>query len=544
MFGIGIRYLMGWAMAAVDGAKKEIAEWPPHPDRVFMALAAAWFETGKDADEGTALRWLEELSECEKPGISASPFEQRHAFKDRNVRPVTSFVPVNDTSMSRTQTVRDICSNPDAQLDSLKDIGLALVPEFRPRQPRAFPVAVPHNPIVYLVWQDNIPRHYIETLANLCRKVVSVGHSASLVQMWLTDDPPQPNLVPTDNITTQRLRVFGPGRLGYLEARFNREAVIAYADLDAQMKNSGGNNKKALQSKLHEQFPKGKPLSLRPEPGLWQGYGPVTEELKPDVSGTVFDQRLLVLGLSGKRLTLSTTLKLTEALRGALLAACPQPIPEWLSGHTADRAATKLPHVALLPLSFVDHEHADGRLMGVALALPRDIAPADISRCLDPFLWDMKTGAPSRIRLFDGLWFECHAELELRESPPWNLCAEAWVHPSRVWASVTPVVLDRHFDGKDKWEKAAEIVKNACERINLPRPAEVLLHPVSRVRGVPHAREFPYITRKKDSGRMHHVHAVIVFEKAVHGPVLVGAGRFRGYGLCRPMDRREEETHG
>ena len=29
---------------------------------------------------------------------------------------------------------------------------------------------------------------------------------------------------------------------------------------------------------------------------------------------------------------------------------------------------------------------------------------------------------------------------------------------------------------------------------------------------------------------------VIVFEEPVRGPVLVGAGRFRGYGLCRPMD--------
>jgi len=48
MFGFGIRYLMGWAMAAADGAKKERAEWPPHPDRIFMALAAAWFETGQD----------------------------------------------------------------------------------------------------------------------------------------------------------------------------------------------------------------------------------------------------------------------------------------------------------------------------------------------------------------------------------------------------------------------------------------------------------------------------------------------------------------
>ena len=58
MFSLGIRYLMGWAMAAVDGARKEHAEWPPHPDRVFMAMAAAWFETGQEAGEGAPRRDL------------------------------------------------------------------------------------------------------------------------------------------------------------------------------------------------------------------------------------------------------------------------------------------------------------------------------------------------------------------------------------------------------------------------------------------------------------------------------------------------------
>ena len=42
MIAIGIRYLCGWAMAT-HPADRNRAEWPPHPDRVFMALAAAHF---------------------------------------------------------------------------------------------------------------------------------------------------------------------------------------------------------------------------------------------------------------------------------------------------------------------------------------------------------------------------------------------------------------------------------------------------------------------------------------------------------------------
>ena len=43
---LGIRYLTGYAVAT-DLAQRR-AEWPPHPARIFMAMAAAHFETGAD----------------------------------------------------------------------------------------------------------------------------------------------------------------------------------------------------------------------------------------------------------------------------------------------------------------------------------------------------------------------------------------------------------------------------------------------------------------------------------------------------------------
>lgn len=173
--------------------------------------------------------------------------------------------------------------------------------------------------------------------------------------------------------------------------------------------------------------------------------------------------------------------------------------------------------------------------MGLALVLPRKLAPQEAGRCLEPILRDTDTGLPKEQRLFGGEWFECTVELETRERPPLNLSSNPWTAPSRVWASVTPVVLNRHFKGKDKWDEAAESVKDACSHIGLPRPREVQVHPVSRVEGVPHAREFPRLIRKRDGGRQSHSHAVVVFDEPVDGPVLLGAGRFRGYGLCRSI---------
>lgn len=524
MLAIGISYLNGWAMAAADGAKKERAEWPPHPDRVFMALAAAWFETGEDPTEGDVLRWLETL---EPPAISASDASFRSALNED--RPTVSYVPVNDSQRGRKMPET-------SDLGKLKDAGLAVMPEHRPRQPRRFPVAVPTQPVVFLVWPNTDAGAHRDSLERLVRKVTHVGHPASFVQMWVEAAPAVPNWVPVEGQATHRLRVFGPGRLDYLDARFNRKNFVAYADLQARIDESKGKDKKNLQAVREELFGSATPVTLRPEPGRWQGYDRTPKAPDPVTPGSVFDPRLIVLALSGKRLSLPATLILTEALRGAILAGCPDPIPEWVSGLTPGGKPSTDPHLALLPLPFVGHEYADGRVLGLALALPNELDPSEVARCLGSLLHD-ENGLSRRNKLFDGQWLECSIELETRETPPANLRPELWTRPSRTWASVTPVALDRHFDGEDKWQRAADTVKDACDRIGLPRPKEVLLHPVSLVEGVPHAREFPGLTRKKDGGRIHHSHAIITFETEVIGPVVVGAGRFRGYGLCRPVDK-------
>ena len=295
-----------------------------------------------------------------------------------------------------------------------------------------------------------------------------------------------------------------------------------------------------LKAELAERFPDGEPRRpARPPAGRWQGYARPRQAERDATVQSVFDPRIVVLTIRGRRISLPATLKLTAALRGLLMRECPlQPPPEWFSGHRSDGKPTASPHVALAPLPFAGAAHADGRIMGLALILPRELNPDEAGRGLDSILHERDTGLPREHRLFDGQWLECALELDIRERPPVNLNPQTWTACSRTWASVTPVVLNRHFDGKDRWARAAESVKDACQHIGLPRPAEVVLHPVSTVEGVPHAREFPRLVRKRDNGRQSHAHAVIIFDAPVTGPVLVGAGRFRGYGLCRPMDPR------
>lgn len=519
MFSLAIRYLNGWAMAAVDGARKERAEWPPHPDRVFMALAAAHFETDGAKEERDALRWLEGLP---APWLCASEHEERCA--------VTCYVPVNDTGVGKKIPGSD-------QLAKLKDAGLGVVPEFRSRQPRGFPVAIPREPTVHLLWPEANANGHRRVIEALCRKVSHVGHSASFVQMWVDDAPPAATWVPEPILAERRLRIASEGRLAELQRCMNREACIDYRDREEAIKRAKPPAKKVLRDEQVQRFPQGAPVSRRPEPGIWQGYARPCPGAKPAVRGSVFDPRIVVLTLSGRRPGLRATLRLTTALRGALLASCPSPIPEWVSGHQPDGRPSQRPHVSFFPLPFVDALHADGRVLGLGLALPIGLATEDVSRVLRPWL-------AGPLRLFDGEWLECGAMLEEREEPPWNLRPEAWTWPARRWATVTPIVFDRHPKGDDVWAQAAEMVKDGCERIGLPRPVDVGLHPVSPVVGVPKAGEFSPIERK-GGGRLRHSHAAILFPEAVRGPVVVGAGRYRGYGLCRPVDPRgERNSHG
>lgn len=517
MFALGICYLNGWAMAAADGTRKERAEWPPHPDRVFSALAAAWFETGEDEEEGETLRWLESLP---SPSLSCTDATERES--------VVSYVPVNDV---RTRKV----ATPPTDLEKLKKAGLTLVPEFRTRQPRGFPVAVPQDPTVYLLWPDEEVGERREGLDRLAAKVTHVGHSASLTQLWVeTKRDISPTLVP-DDAGVVRLRVPAAGRLEALKRAHNRDEVLEYADLQAKRDSLKGKARKEVDSVIRERFGSRAPVSQRPRPSRWESYSPPDQVEKTEAQGTVFGPRLTVLSIKGRRVSSRATLRLTQALRNALMSSCPeQPPPEWVSGHQPDGTRSTRPHLAFLPLPFVGSQHADGRIMGLALAFPRDLDGREVGRCLEPFLFSPDTGMPLERRLFGNGFPDCAVEIETRVSPPVNLVTDTWVRESRVWATVTPVVLNRHYDGRDKWARSAKGVADACEHVGLPRPREVILHPVSLVEGVPHAREFPPLERK-DGSKRNHSHAVITFDEPVRGPVMVGAGRFRGYGLFRPM---------
>ena len=483
MLTLAIRYLNGWAMATDPGDRSR-AEWPPHPDRVFMALASAHFETDGEPAERDALVWLERQ---EAPGLLASDHTERFS--------TTAFVPVNDVAVPRLRSGRTPTASQVTE-------GIRLLPERRERQPRQFPVAIPRDSTVYLVWDADPPDDVRRGLEALCGKVVRVGHSASLVQAWVEDGPVAPNLVPTDGAAQTQLRVPGAGRLSHLERQYH----------------SG----------------------RRPERSRWVGYAGPSREVPPPVEGSIFDARLLILRRTGGRLLgLESTLLVTDLFRRAVVSRCPDPVPRWISGHEPDGSASRRPHLAFLPLPHVGAAHADGHLVGLGLAIPREVDRREVARCLNPVIGFQSDGRLLSLSLYSGRSLEWHLEMERRDSPPVALRDVTWTAASRRWATVTPIVFDRHAKGRSDTRQEEEMVALACQRIGLPHPQDVVTSQVSLHEAVPPARAFPPLRRRSDGGRMRHAHAIITFERPTAGPVVLGAGRFRGYGLCKPISRQE-----
>ena len=550
MFAFGIDFITRVAVMT-DAASREKAEWPPHPARVFMALVDAHYdsrplvEDGLDAAaawsrERAALEWLEQQGAPEMRWPEVSP---------RNV--VKVYVPVNDAAVPQNaERVRG------AEIRS----ALGVMPDQRSRQERTFPAVHVEGEepdcFVYLFWPAATPsKETLSSLGKLAEKVIRVGHSSSLVRAWLvdTDELPLPTHAPGFKVTKTRrglqLRVPAQGFFAELDQRYNAGEIDAFFDLSERITASTGKANKLAKTEFAERFGREwsrsatAPVRQRPSAGLTALYSPKGEAELPTVA-TPFDPELLVLTKQeGRVLGLEATAALTAALRGLLLHDA-EGKPEWFTGHSAPGVPSTGGHMALLPLAYASGEHADGHILGLAIAFPRSVSAMERAECLRGRLFG-RLGEDLDLELQMGNLGVWTVRREERSAPPLALRATTWTEPSTVWASVTPVVLDRHpkhdhQSERGQWrEEVAESIAQSCELQGLPRPDLIDVDKTSWHRGAPRSRPgaggMPWLPGKEGTAPRQQVHVLIQFFCEVQGPLLLGAGRFRGYGLCKPL---------
>jgi CRISPR-associated protein Csb2 len=466
-----------------------------------MALAASFFESGAEPAERLALEWLESQP---PPALRFTEAEARSE--------VRVYVPVNDKA------------------GGIVD---------RPRQDRTFPRVRPDDDTVYLVWRQGDPPEEIRhSLEQLCLKVTRIGHSSSLVQVWIppSGENPEPNWNPEDGSPTHRLRTAQTGTLMQLESDFNSAEFNAYFELEERMSASKGTEQKRLKKEMAERFPFGPPVSQRPRLSSWQGYSKIREDERPEPAlGGPFDPDITILTqLEGCALGLESTLQLTAALRRVTMGPSPKVSPEWITGHQPSGEPSRSPHVAFFPLPFVGFPHADGHVMGLGIAVPRDIEPSELQRYLGPLFFD--ADGTERLIQIDrrGEW-SWTLQREIRQRPPRTLQVSTWTRPSMIWASVTPVVLHHH--PKKRQGDLERILRDAFNSALLPEPKRIRVLGGSLFEGGGQSLDLPPFDEGGESMCKYQTHVYAEFDRPVKGPILLGRGRFRGYGLFRPVDK-------
>jgi CRISPR-associated protein Csb2 len=482
-----VRYLLG-RVAAADvsrGSEKDRGEWPPHPDRLFCALVQAWGDLGRRDSER---EFLERLERAGSPHVHAT----RAAADVARV----SFVPVPDNWKPYFRDPNTKKDKPFPVMGAMR-IG-------RDRKERRFVSQAVnldvHEPHATIGWPR--PREHQEwqerdygAAATLSRLVSYLGHSSSVVAVDVVREVPVSAWIPDDNDGALLLRVPHEDRLKILEAAFEADR--------------------------------------RPPVSTWQSYG----ERRVDSPGPRSHwPSMVVFRIAGgpHRLPLVASLQATRALREHLKDIFRKPPfneepPEVVSGRTpkvSGQSVAQSPHLAFVPLPDVDHEHAAGHLLGLALLLPASLKGDERRRVLAAIarLEDLELPAIGRWRL----------ERQTLETPLHGLLPATWIGPSRSWATVVPMAFDR--DPGDVLGGDAEAgVRVACTRLGLPSPAEVALWATPFILGVAHAREFPLFRPTVTAPRRRHVHVRLEFDAPIHGPLAIGAGRYLGYGLCRPF---------
>ena len=466
---------------ASRGVGDDSPDWPPQPDRVFSALVSAWGIRGESRSERSALEWLESQP---PPVIHASGCTARTA--------PDVFVPPNDASASTAWHTY-----------------LRVLPGHRRRQPRRFPVARPDDPSVRMVWPDAPDTATVHALNSLAGCVGYVGHSASLTRCrFIVGDDGKADLKPAP----ARRRVY-PGRL--------QELIEAH--------------------------------DLRPDRPVIRPGAPVFPE--PANSVTHSEEWLVLEAVDSETPDIRASALVGRLLRKALMAGYRRvglggEIPEVVSGHTPDGSPTRRPHVSIVPMAFVGSRYSDGRVFGFALIPP----PGESLLRVEGLRKAFETVAPYRKE-------EQRRVLTL-QGPPLrkplllaperlggdrrrSLDTDPYLAESTRWASVTPIVLDRHLKRGGENEVRALVVR-ACQNAGLPPPDpdRIQVGKHSAVSGAAPARPSTSeprwlrwrLPQSLESRQL--VHAVIDFDRGVRGPVLLGAGRFTGLGLFRSVEGR------
>ena len=223
----------------------------------------------------------------------------------------------------------------------------------------------------------------------------------------------------------------------------------------------------------------------------------------------------------------------SAALKAAIMSRYQRlygdPLPRELHGHGFEGRGYEIARYLALPN--VGFDHSDGRIHGAAVWLPHscDQSIAERTRAAARAIDALQTATLSTgVAPWEG------------EAKPVSATPSRWLRRSRAWVTAVPAIHER-FGRLDLPE-----LRRWCRHAGLPEPVwfrsarvplvpgALALHPAEVHRPAPHAPDQakPYS------------HIAMRFAEPVRGPVVIGGGRSRGFGLCVPANERTNAAEG
>jgi CRISPR-associated protein Csb2 len=362
------------------GERPSASEWPPHPARVFCALAAS-AETQEDWD---ALRWLEQQA----------PPQVRADRRDRVGH-----------SRARAYVVQN----------AVEKGGGNLAWPGRTNGLRARASAIPASGSFAIVWPEaSPPPDVVNRLSLLAWKVPYLGRSTSTAQISVL------GMLPPDLADTA---VYEPAEFG---AGATFDLRVPYPGYSDALRGAYLDGRRAWEVARTRRYRYADATT----------GGPGRAEVTEPAAGPFADLMVWEIERPVARFGGDQIVTLASAFRKAVISRVPDPVPGPVCGHTEPGR----PHAAFLVFPDVDHAHADGHVLGLGLAIPRHLPDSDMMPVIRALVADPPM---SKISLPGGRLLAVRYGASRAGLRPgrWTAASRGG---EREWVTATPVMLDGH----------------------------------------------------------------------------------------------------
>ena len=348
----------------------------------------------------------------------------------------------------------------------------------------------PRHPCVVYAWDESPPETTLKALRRRGARVGYLGAADSPVRVRVTTQLPAAALseeaFTPDPHGALTVNVFAPGDVRVLDRMYD-----AWCEHGADIGRA--------------QFP-----ALRHE----ARYRDPRSAAVGEPAGVVAWLRLGT-AISGRRIA-----ALTAVFKDAVLSRHQQihgEPPAVLHGHGFSAKGYELARFLALP--DVGFPRSRGRIHGLALWVPPGT---------DPLVRQRAREAAFAVRRLTGRGIDVSVAPREDEPRPVAAHPERWSRSARRWATAFPAVHERRgvLD-------LAEVAR-WCRHAGLPEP---IAFRAQRGPLVPGAVDLaPVEVNRPGRAGLPYSHVELRFATPVPGPVVIGAGRQRGFGLCAPID--------